>query len=119
MLDGTDEWLPRSSSLSSIYSHTESIYEAPRQQETRRLVIREMTEEEDEEDVPMGDAGAARLRDMPIRKAQPRRAAAAGASTKTGAKRGQRAEGPSSTSNVIRSRRRLRDPTPDVDVEND
>nr|XP_017038450.1 receptor expression-enhancing protein 4 isoform X9 [Drosophila kikkawai] len=114
MLDGTDEWLPRSSSLSSIYSHTDTIYEAPRL-ESRRLVIREVTDEEDDvlNDVPMGDAGAARLRDLPVRKSQPRRAASSNTtSARTTGKRAPKAD-------AIRSRRKLREPTPDVDVEND
>nr|XP_016929786.1 receptor expression-enhancing protein 2 isoform X9 [Drosophila suzukii] len=115
MMDSTDNWLPRASSLSSIDSYTENIYE-PRG-DTRRLVIREVSEEVEPEDEPMGDAGAARLRDLPVRKAQPRRAAG---TARTGGKRGQRSndtEAAGSSTNVIRSRRKLRDPTPDVDVE--
>jgi len=114
-MDSTDNWLPRASSLSSIDSYTENIYE-PRG-DTRRLVIREVSEEVEQEDEPMGDAGAARLRDLPVRKAQPRRAAG---TARTGGKRGQRSndsEAAGSSTNVIRSRRKLRDPTPDVDVE--
>lgn len=120
MLDSTEDWLPRASSLGSIDSYTEAAVFEPRGVETRRLVIREV-EEETEEDVAMGDGGAARLRDLPVRKANTRRAGAA--STKSGAKRGQKQSDtdPSTTSstNVIRSRRKLRDPTPDVDVEGD
>ncbi|XP_044571598.1 uncharacterized protein LOC123257265 [Drosophila ananassae] len=122
MLDSTEDWLPRANSLSSIDSYTEAAGVFEPRVETRRLVIREVEEEtEVHEDVTMGDGGAARLRDLPVRKAYTRRAAPA--STKTGAKRGQKQSetDPSATSstNVIRSRRKLRDPTPDVDVEGD
>ncbi|EDX08287.1 GD11725 [Drosophila simulans] len=117
-MDSTDNWLPRASSLSSIESYTETIYE-PRT-ETRRLIIREVSEEAELDDEPLGDAGAARIRDLPVRKAQPRRAAS---TAKAAGKRGQKqndvegAKSSSSTINVIRSRRKLREPTPDVDVE--
>ncbi|EDV56721.1 receptor expression-enhancing protein 4 isoform X12 [Drosophila erecta] len=116
VMDSTDNWLPRASSLSSIESYAETIYE-PRA-ETRRLIIREVREEVEQEDEPLGDAGAARLRDLPARKAQPRRAAG---TARAAGKRGQKnndMEAAGSSSNVIRSRRKLRDPTPDVDVEN-
>ncbi|XP_033233376.1 uncharacterized protein T19C3.4 isoform X10 [Drosophila pseudoobscura] len=60
MMDGLEDWLPRSNSLSGIESYAEL------EPQGRGVVIQEMREEE-----PPHDAGAARLR-----RVQPRRAAA-------------------------------------------
>lgn len=77
------------------------------------------------------DAGAARLRDMPLRKTRLNRVPedARATTTKTTAastsKRGTRASSRSKQNDVavgdtaIRGRRRLREATPDVDVEGD
>ncbi|XP_033246492.1 receptor expression-enhancing protein 2 isoform X7 [Drosophila miranda] len=109
MMDGLEDWLPRSNSLSGIESYAEL------EPQRRGVVIQEMREEE-----PPHDAGAARLRDLPARRAQPRRAAAA--TSRAPVKRVSRTpdlEAPGATTQGVRARRRLREPTPDVDVEND
>ncbi|EDW38691.1 GL16265 [Drosophila persimilis] len=109
MMDGLEDWLPRSNSLSGIESYAEL------EPQGRGVVIQEMREEE-----PPHDAGAARLRDLPARRAQPRRAAAA--ASRAPVKRVSRTpdlEAPGAATQGVRARRRLREPTPDVDVEND
>ncbi|XP_034652582.1 receptor expression-enhancing protein 2 isoform X7 [Drosophila subobscura] len=109
MMDGLEDWLPRSSSLSGIESYIEP------EPQRRGMVIEEIPEEE-----PVPDAGAARLRDPPARRVQSRRAAAA--ASRAAVKRVSRApdlDAPVAATHGVRARRRLREPTPDVDVEND
>lgn len=124
MTDFSDHhvYIPRSSSLGGMPSYSEH----------QQMIITEFNEEEAIAELGESDAGAARLRDMPLRKTKLNRepnpttstSADAAATTKT-SKRGTRASSRSKQSeigagdNAIRGRRKLREPTPDVDVEGD
>lgn len=112
MLDAS-ELLQRSSSLNGIESYAE-----------QRVLITELHEEE-----PSGnEAGAARLRDLPVRKTRSTRtvpangtgsaAPAASKRTTRGASKAKATDMPSGDG-AVRGRRKLRDATPDVDVEGD
>lgn len=120
MTDSSDLLVPRSSSLNSISSYSEQ----------QRMIITEFNEEQAVAELTEIDAGAARLRDMPLRKTRlnrvPEDATATTATTAAStSKRGTRASSRSKPNDVaagdtaIRGRRRLREATPDVDVEGD
>lgn len=95
------------------------------------MIITEFNEEQAIAELTESDAGAARLRDMPLRKTKlnrvpnPTTTTSAGAAATTTSKRGTRASSRSKQNeigagdNAIRGRRKLREPTPDVDVEGD
>ncbi|EDW10805.1 receptor expression-enhancing protein 2 isoform X4 [Drosophila mojavensis] len=113
MLDAS-ELLQRSSSLNGIESYAE-----------QRVLITELHEEE----LSDNEAGAARLRDLPVRKTRSSRAvsvnngagsAAAAPSKRTtrGSSKAKAADLPSGDG-AVRGRRKLRDATPDLDVEGD
>lgn len=125
MIDSSDQlYIPRSSSLGAMSSYSEH----------QRIIITEFNEEQAIAELTESDAGAARLRDMPLRKTKLNRvpnptttttvsSSAAGAATTS--KRGTRASSRTKQieigagDNGIRGRRKLREPTPDVDVEGD
>ncbi|XP_064537986.1 receptor expression-enhancing protein 2 isoform X4 [Drosophila montana] len=116
LLDASELLLPRSSSLNVIESYAD-----------QRMVITELHEEMAISELNYRDAGAARLRDMPVRKTRANRAAAATAAT-TVTKRATRGASKSKQTDLlcgdgggggIRGRRKLREATPDVDVEGD
>lgn len=126
MIDSSDQlYIPRSSSLGAMSSYSEH----------QRIIITEFNEEQAIAELTESDAGAARLRDMPLRKTKLNRvpnptttttttaSSAAGAATTS--KRGTRASSRSKQIEIgagdqgIRGRRKLREPTPDVDVEGD
>lgn len=117
MTDSSDLLVPRSSSLSGISSYSER----------QRVIITEFNEEQAIAELSAVDAGAARLRDMPLRKTRLNRAPDPTTTTSTAAtsKRGTRATSRSKQNDVvagdtaIRGRRKLREATPDVDVEGD
>ncbi|XP_034111507.1 receptor expression-enhancing protein 2 isoform X5 [Drosophila albomicans] len=112
MLDATDLLLPRSSSLSGIESYS-----------SQRMVISEFNEDLIIAELSGEDAGAARLRDMPLRKTRSTRGVAADGAptTAAAAKRATRGAPKTTVPKVdgIKGRRRLREATPDVDVEGD
>ncbi|KAM8713165.1 hypothetical protein ACLKA7_013473 [Drosophila subpalustris] len=120
MLDANELLLPRSSSLSGIETYT-----------SQRMVITEFNEEQAIAELNANDAGAARLRDMPVRKTRTTRATATGGSTSStsaaaaGVKRSTRGASKSKLHDIasgdagIKGRRKLREATPDVDVEGD
>lgn len=126
MIDSSDQlYIPRSSSLGSMSSYSEH----------QRIIITEFNEEQAIAELTESDAGAARLRDMPLRKTKLNRvpnpttttttASSAAAGAATTSKRGTRASSRSKLIEIgagdqgIRGRRKLREPTPDVDVEGD
>lgn len=118
MTDSSDLLVPRSSSLSGISSYSER----------QRVIITEFNEEQAIAELSAVDAGAARLRDMPLRKTRLNRApdpTTTTTSTAATSKRGTRATSRSKQNDVvagdtaIRGRRKLREATPDVDVEGD
>ncbi|EDW00607.1 GH20967 [Drosophila grimshawi] len=114
MLDANDIILQRSNSL----NFAESSYSAE-----RRMIITEMMEEEEPQLHQDYDAGAARLRDMPARKTKTTRAttqAAAGRRATRGASKSKQNELQAGEyAGGIRSRRKLRESTPYVDVVGD
>ncbi|XP_030243932.1 receptor expression-enhancing protein 2 isoform X3 [Drosophila navojoa] len=112
MLDAS-ELLQRSSSLNGIESYAE-----------QRVLITELHEEE----LSGTEAGAARLRDLPVRKTRSNRtvpANGAGSAAPASSKRTTRGSSKAKTADLpsgdgaVRGRRKLRDATPDVDVEGD
>lgn len=128
MIDSSDQlYIPRSSSLGSMSSYSEH----------QRIIITEFNEEQAIAELTESDAGAARLRDMPLRKTKLNRvpnpttttttttASSSAAGAATTSKRGTRASSRSKQNEIgagdngIRGRRKLREPTPDVDVEGD
>lgn len=121
MTDASDHlYVPRSSSLGAMSSYSAH----------QRMIITEFNEEQAIAELTESDAGAARLRDMPLRKTKLNRVpnpttTSAGAAATTTSKRGTRASSRSKQNeigagdNAIRGRRKLREPTPDVDVEGD
>lgn len=117
MVDANELLLPRSSSLSGIETYS-----------SQRMIITEFNEEQAIAELNANDAGAARLRDMPVRKTRTTRAttttAMAGSTTSaTAAKRSTRGVSKTKLHEIatsdagIKGRRKLRDATPDVDVE--
>jgi len=116
MLDGDELLLPRSSSLSGIETYS-----------TQRMIITEFNEEQAIAELNANDAGAARLRDMPLRKTRTTRATTATGPTTSAAAVKRTTRGASKTKlhdiasgdGGIRGRRKLREATPDVDVEGD
>ncbi|XP_030554503.1 receptor expression-enhancing protein 2 isoform X4 [Drosophila novamexicana] len=115
LLDASELLLPRSSSLNVIESYADE-----------RMVITELHEEMAISELNYRDAGAARLRDLPVRKTRANRATAVTAGT-TVTKRATRGASKSKQTDLlygdggggIRGRRKLREATPDVDVEGD
>ncbi|KRF97819.1 uncharacterized protein Dwil_GK19544, isoform E [Drosophila willistoni] len=114
--DDTDhQWMPRSSSLTILDTYAETEYEY-----NGDVLGDDDNEIMEVEELLVGDAGAARLRDLPSRKTQSKRATATVAATRRGSKtRSTRGESSSGTAGGIRGRRKLREATPDVDVEGD
>ncbi|XP_034477157.1 receptor expression-enhancing protein 2 isoform X5 [Drosophila innubila] len=117
MLDANELLLPRSSSLSGIETYS-----------SQRMIITEFNEEQAIAELNANDAGAARLRDMPVRKTRTTRATTATAGSTTSAAAAKRSTRGASKSKLheiasgdagIRGRRKLREATPDVDVEGD
>lgn len=116
MLDASEMLLPRSNSLNGFESYAD-----------QRMVITELYEG----DLAMteldgNDAGAARLRDRPVRKTRTTRTVIVnGKDSPPVSKRTTRAASKSKIADLhlgdgaVRGRRKLRDATPDVDVEGD
>ncbi|XP_068145540.1 receptor expression-enhancing protein 1 isoform X5 [Drosophila tropicalis] len=114
--DDTDhQWMPRSSSLTILDTYAETEYEY-----NENVLRDDDNERMEEEELLVGDAGAARLRDLPSRKTQSKRATATVPATRRGSKsRSARGESSNGSAGSVRGRRKLREATPDVDVEGD